>query len=239
MTDPYLEREHTRFIREYELLQRFQIEEFIKIIKDVGFSCTLCGACCTSRQNGHVFLLHKDTSRAFKICQDSLLPAPFFEICDRKGKFYVSGYALRTKPDGTCIHLLEGKCRIYQDRFSICRIYPYMLHREPDEKGRLIFRQISGLNEHGSYHNDISDEECLMIAQETITYEKDWLVQMIDFYVAMKDLFLSSGERHVRKVYDVRMREFRLGIPVEVHVFHDGRFFLHTVTIDDYFGILA
>ncbi|PKL60886.1 MAG: Fe-S oxidoreductase [Methanomicrobiales archaeon HGW-Methanomicrobiales-4] len=238
MTDPYLERELSRLILERDLLQKYQVEELAEIIKDVGFSCTQCGDCCTTRQNGHVFLLQSDTDRALKICSDSLIPAPFFEICDKAGRFYVSGYALRTKTDGSCVHLSEGRCRIYQDRFSICRIYPYMLHREPDEKGRLIFRQISGLNEHGSYHTEISDEECLTIAQETIIYEKEWLNQMISFYEAVKDLFQISGERHVRKIYDNQMREFSKGVPVQVFVYHDGRFISHTVSLTDYIGIL-
>ncbi|MFH0966425.1 MAG: YkgJ family cysteine cluster protein [Methanobacteriota archaeon] len=238
MTDLYLEREYSRFIQERDLLHKYPIEELIDIIKDVGFGCTQCGRCCSTEQNGHVFLLQQDTEKALNLYPETVIPAPFFEICDRNGRFFVSGYALRTKPDGTCIHLTEGQCRIYQNRFSICRIYPYMLHREPDERGRLNFRQISGLNEHGSYHTNISDAEILTIAQETIAYEKKWLNQMIGFYEALKDLFQSSGERHIRKIYDQKMREFRKGVPVEVYVYHNGQFIRHTVSIPDYAGII-
>lgn len=238
MTDPYLERELSRFILERDLLEGYPIGDLVEIIKDVGFCCTLCGKCCTTEQNGHVFLLQQDAGRALTEYPDTVIPAPFFEICDREGKFYVSGYALRTNPDGSCIHLTGGRCRIYQDRFTICRIYPYMLHREPDKKGRLIFRQISGLNEHGSYHHEISDEESVALAQETIEYERRWLAQMIGFYEAVKDLFQACGERHIRKIYDHRMQEFRKGSPVEVLVYHEGRFIRHKVSLTDYIGIL-
>lgn len=35
-----------------------------------------------------------------------------------------------------------------------------MLHREADEDGNVELRQIGGLNQHGLYHNDISEETC-------------------------------------------------------------------------------
>lgn len=238
MSDPYLKREHARFTEELVLLHAFPVEELAVIIKDVGFSCTHCGSCCRTDQNGHVFLLIKDTRRAKEICPDAIIPAPFFEVCDRSGNFYVSGYALRAKPDGSCVHLMEGRCLIYNDRFSICRVYPYMLHREPDERGVLDFRQISGLNEHGEYYCSITEDESLALAKETIAYEEDWLIQMIGFYEILTDLFERSGERHVRKIYDRKMEAFRKGEPIQVFVYHDRQFFPHTVTIRDYSGII-
>lgn len=238
MKDLFLEREHIHYKEELALLHEYPVEELAEIIRDVGFSCTFCGNCCRAGQNGHVFLLEKDTARARVICPEALIPAPFFEVCDREGNFYVSGYALRTHPDGSCIHLEANRCRIYKDRFAICRIYPYMLHREPDEKGRLAFRQISGLNEHGEYHQEISLEESRMIAKETICYEEDWLRQMITFYDQMAVLFQRTGNRHVRKKYDQQMIRFRQGKQVQVFVFHAGEFFPNSVSIQDYYGIL-
>jgi len=238
MTDPYLTREKSRFETEKSLLQAYPLQDLADIIRDVGFSCTCCANCCRAGQNGHVFLLDSDTTRARRICPDSLIPAPFFEVCDRQGRFYVSGYALRTLPDGSCIHLQDGRCLIYEDRFSICRVYPYMLHREPDDRGRLGFRQISGLNEHGEYHTEISPEQSFAIAQETRAYEEEWLSQMIRFYESLILLFESTGERHVRKVYDQQMKKFRQGERMEVLVFHAGQWYPHTVSIADYSGIL-
>ncbi|HWQ65134.1 MAG TPA: YkgJ family cysteine cluster protein [Methanospirillum sp.] len=238
MTDPFLNRELTRFSEERELLQNFPVEDLAVIIREVGFSCTGCGNCCMTAQNGHVFLLDQDTRRAKEICPDAIIPAPFFEICDKKGNFYVSGYALRTTMEGLCVHLIDGRCRIYNERFSICRVYPYMLHREPDEKGIMTFRQISGLNEHGEYNTYISDSESIALAQVTKSYEKEWLTQMIGFYQSLIDLFAKSGERHVRKIYDQQMREFAKGETVNVFVFFEGEFIRHTVCLQDYGGII-
>jgi len=238
MTDPFLKGELARFTEELSLLHAFSEEELAAIIRDVGFFCTSCGGCCTSRQNGHVFLLDSDTRRAKEICPDAIIPAPFFEVCDRAGNFYVSGYALRTTTDGTCVHLRDGRCQIYKDRFSICRVYPYMLHREPDEHGVLAFRQISGLNEHGEYNTRIPEEESIHLAQETKAYEEEWLLQMIGFYEALTRLFLQSGDRHVRKIYDQQMRAFTRGGGVKVFVFNNGEFSPHNVTISEYGGII-
>lgn len=238
MTDPFLSRELTRFTQERELLLNFPVEDLAEIIRDVGFSCTRCGNCCITDQNGHVFLLDKDTRRAKDICPEAIIPAPFFEVCDRKGNFYVSGYALRTTVEGRCVHLIDGKCRIYNERFSICRVYPYMLHREPDEKGVLTFRQISGLNEHGEYNTQIGEVESLALAHETKEYENEWISQMIGFYQALIDLFSRTGERHIRKNYDQLMRKFVKGEAVNVFVFYEGTFTQHTVGVQDYRGII-
>jgi hypothetical protein len=237
MKDPYIERELAKFINERILLQNFPIEELSAIISDVGFSCTSCGKCCTTTHNGHVFLLQHDYERAQTFCPEALIPAPYFEICSRTGTFFVSGYALRAKPDGSCIHLKDNRCTIYEDRFSICRIYPYMLHREPDEKGILTFRQISGLNEHGQYHTNISKEDSIKIARDTISYEEAWLNQMIEFFSATSRLFQQTGERHVRKIYDQQIQRFRKGEKISVQVFHNGTFFPHIMTIHEYDGI--
>lgn len=237
MSDPFIEREIIKYRHELDLLRKYQVRELAAIIREIGFSCNLCGDCCQTSHNGHVFLLEEDTTHAREICLNALIPAPFFEVSDRKGNFFVSGYALRAHPDGTCIHLINNRCSIYQDRFCICRVYPYMLHREPDDKGLLSYRQISGLNEHGEYHTVISEEESQILAGKTIEYEENWLKQMLDFYQLLQNTFQCDGERHVRKIYDHQMKNFRKGNPVVVYVFYKGVFNRHIVTIEDYSGI--
>lgn len=219
---------------ERESLLRFPEEEFIDIIRDVGFSCDCCGRCCTREFNGHVFLLEEDTDRVLSFQPDALIPAPDYDACDQEGRFYVSGYALRIKPDGACVFLEDGRCSIYDRRFSICRVYPYMLHREADEKGIVDWRQIGGLNEHGCYNTPIEDAECARIARETRAYEAAFLNQEIRFRRALRDLFAREGLRYVRRTYDLLMRDFRKGAEVEVRVFHHGRFEPHRVTRDVY-----
>ncbi len=147
--------------KEIECIASFPDERFIEIIREVGFECNCCGKCCTSEFNDHVFLLDDDVARIIEAPgSDFLRPAPYFDFCDNLGRFYVLGYALKNKPGGDCIFYTGGKCEHYEIRPDICKIYPYMLHREADEDGNVELRQIGGLNQHGLYHNDISDETC-------------------------------------------------------------------------------
>lgn len=199
---------------ELDELVMYPEDEFREIIKEVGFSCTLCGRCCTRAFNDHVFLLSDDLEKARKINPEAIIPAPYFELCDQNGNFYVSGYSLKFKSNGECVFLKDNRCTIYEDRFRICRIYPYMLHREPGRDGKTDWRQISGLNEHGEYGVEISDPECDKIIRETIDYEKDFLKNEIDFYRCCLEYFSERNLRPVRKMYDLKMREFDKGISV-------------------------
>jgi len=193
-----------------------------EIIRDVGFACDCCTKCCTKEFNDHVFLLDNDTAVIKGIAPEALVPAPYFELCDQNGQFYDSGYALRTRPDGLCFFLNGNRCRIYENRLSICRIYPYMLHREPDDDGIVDWRQISGLNKHATYHKEIRVAESLAIAQEVKNHEIEFLEQTIRFYEFICGYFADNGLRQVRKVYDDRMRAFRKGEEIGVAVLYDG-----------------
>lgn len=206
--------------RDLSATGEYPVEKLAAIVREVGFACDCCTRCCTAEYNGHVFLLSSDASRIREIAPDALVPAPGYEFCDQEGRFYVSGYSLRTGPDGRCVFLEGSRCRIYPDRPEICRVYPYMLHREPDEHGVTDWRQISGLDEHGTYHNPISREESLRIAEMTKTYEVNFISQEIAFLGFVRDLFDRNNLRHVRRVYDLRMRDFHRGESLEVHVWN-------------------
>lgn len=236
MSGTYIEKQIAGFETERNQLETWTPEDLAEIIRDVGFSCISCGQCCTTGYNGHVFLLDEDARKVRGSHPESLIPAPGFELIDDRGVFYVSGYALRVREDGSCIFLTDNRCTIYDDRFSICRIYPYMLHREPDRKKNLVFRQISGLNEHGEYHVPISEEESIRLARETISYEKVWLSQMIDFYTAAGQIFEREKMSYVRKEYDRRIQEFKKGAPVTVQVWYLGSFVPTTVRYHEYRG---
>ena len=220
---------------ELSLLEAYPRGELEKIIKDVGFGCTLCGRCCTKEYNDHVFLLTKDCRRAKEKYPDMIVPAPYFEICDNLGRFYVSGYALKVKDNGDCAFLSKDRrCEIYDERFEICRIYPYMLHREADEYGNVDWRQIAGLNDHGEYNTEISDEECRKTAEMTVAYEKDFLIQERDFYKRVLKHLSENGLKPVRKLYDEKMRAFARGESVTVFVYNGDNFDERTVAAGDY-----
>lgn len=194
---------------ELALLKAYPQEDLETIIREIGFSCTCCGKCCTKAFNGHVFLLSEDANRLKSFSPESMIPAPDFPYSDTSGNFYVSGYALKTQENGDCVFLDENRrCKIYDQRFAICRVYPYMLHREPDARGKIDWRQISGLDEHGEYDCVIADQECSRIAEETIVYETAYLEQEIAFHKAILQKFSEEGVRFVRKDHDARVRAF-------------------------------
>ena len=229
-----IEKKKGELEEELRLLDEYDIGELCSVIKDVGFSCTLCGKCCTNEFNGHVFLLDDDIERVKSLRPDAIVPAPYFELCDQHGNFYVSGYSLKSKENGECIFLKDKRCMIYEDRFSICRIYPYMLHREYGDDGKLAWRQISGLNEHGEYNTEIPDDECRQAAEETIAYEKAFLKKEIDFYSDALGHFTESGLRPVRKIYDRGIRAFNAGEPVTAFVHYRGEFERNTLKMSEY-----
>ncbi len=215
-------------------LFEYDVSRLSDIIKEIGFSCSSCAKCCTRSFNGHVFLLDRDVAAVKAIDPEALEPAPAPEFCDQNGVFYVSGYALRTKQDeeGSCWFLENGRCKIYDRRFAICRVYPYMLHREPDEQGKVDWRQFSGLDNHGEYHTELPEEECLARARETKEYENAFLTQEIHFLECIRDYFAAHGLRHVQKVYDDNMRGFIRGKEITVMVYYDGCFEEHRIDRD-------
>jgi len=206
-------------------------EQLAAIIKEVGFRCELCSRCCTRAFNGHVFLLDRDVAIAKEIDPESIEPAPYPEFCDQNGTFYVSGYALKATDDdcGSCYFLENNRCRIYGKRFSICRVYPYMLHREPDERGKVDWRQVAGLDEHGEYNTEIPESLCQEAAAETRDYETACIMQEISFLVFMQDYFSRNQVRHVQKIYDDRMRAFARSEEIRIMVFCDGRLEDHRI----------
>jgi hypothetical protein len=106
----------------------------------------------------------------------------------------------------------------------ICRVYPFMLHREPDGEGVIDWRQISGLDEHGYYHTHIPRDEAFRVARKTRAFEEALLCHEMAFLEFIGDYFSRNGLRHVRKVYDDRMREYERGAAVRVMVYFRGRF---------------
>ena len=217
--------------QERNRLFEFPIKNLADCIKDIGFRCTSCAKCCTRVFNGHVFLLDRDVTALKVIDPAALEPAPAPEFCDQNGIFYVSGYALRIQDDdaGSCWFLKNGMCRIYDRRFTICRIYPYMLHREPDESGKIDWRQFSGLDQHGEYNMIICDDESLDLARETKEYENAFLTQEIRFLEFMREYFNSHRLRHVQKVYDDQLRRYNRGEEIIVMVYYDGVLEQHVI----------
>ena len=218
--------------QEHKDLLAYPRQKLGAIIKEVGFGCDMCARCCTKAFNDHVFLLDRDIDTIREIDPDAIEPAPYYEFCDQKGTFYVSGYSLRTNDKGECVFLKDRRCTIYKDRPAICSLYPYMLHRQYDENNVLEWRQISGLNEHGCYHNEITDEEAEKIAEQTIAYEKEYLEKQIRFMEKVREHFNKNKLRHVQATYDRQVRLMKKGKDFEVYVFSKGELELTRTPIE-------
>ena len=221
--------------RERNSLFEYSVDRLAAIIEEIGFTCTCCAKCCTRDFNGHVFLLDRDVATVRSIDPEALAPAPDPEFCDQNGTFYVSGYALKAKADehGSCWFLENGRSRIYDRRFAICRIYPYMLHREPDETGVVDWRQFDGLELHGEYGKELPEDGTTAIARETKEYENAFLTQEIELSrMSTGSTSPGTGSGTCRKYTDDRMRAWAKGGVIRVMVYYDGRFEEHLVRRD-------
>jgi len=211
--------------KEIRDLESFPDEKYLKIIREVGFVCDRCGKCCTSEFNDHIFLLDDDAQRIIENPgREYLKPAPYFDLCDNLGRFYVMGYALKTKPNGDCIFYTGSSCEYYEIRPRICKIFPYMLHRELDEDGNIDFRQIGGLDEHGLYHNEIGEETCKEILKTVKEYESGFLRQQLGFIEEIEKYFKENNLRNSKQMYDRMLRLYQKGKAIEVYVFYQGGF---------------
>jgi hypothetical protein len=72
-------------------------------------------------------------------------------------------------------------------------------------------------------------EESLENARETKEYENAFLTHEIRFLEFMQDHFSRNGLRHVQKIYDDRLRQFRKGGEITVKVFFDDRLEEHKI----------
>jgi uncharacterized protein len=213
-------------MQERNRLFAYPLERLAIEIRATGFRCARCGTCCTRAVNGHIFLLDHDMAELRKIDPAACVPAPDPEFCDQDGILYVSGYALRMKNDtnGSCWFLENGRCRIYDNRFSGCRIYPHMLRRSPDATGAVAWQKFAHRNEHGQYDPALSLEECLILAKEIKEYENAFLTQQISFLETIHEYFTLNDLCHDPAMYEDRMQRSRQGTPVDIKAFHTGEF---------------
>lgn len=211
-------------MQERNRLFAFPLERLVIEIWSTRFRCDCCGACCTRAINRHIFLLDHDVDDVKKIDPTSYEPAPDPEFCDQNGRLYVSGYALRMKDDtdGSCWFLENGRCRIYDRRFSGCRIYPHMLRRSPDTTGTVKWQKFARRNAHGRYDPQLSLEECLGLAREIKEYENAFLTQQISFLETIHEYFTVHNFRHDPGTYSSQMQRLSAGLPVDIKVFHAG-----------------
>ncbi len=211
-------------MQERNRLFAYPLEQMAGDIWSARFRCTSCGACCTRAVNNHIFLLDHDVTAVRTIDPAAYEPAPDPEFCDQNGMLYVSGYALRMKDDPlrSCWFLKDGRCRIYEQRPSGCRIYPHMLRRSAGAPGNVSWRQFARKDSHGQFDPLLTFEECFMIAREVKEYENAYLTQQIAFLETIHEYFSVHGLRHDPRMHKQRLRQIRKGLPGTIGVFHAG-----------------
>lgn len=210
-------------VQEQNNLLGYPLERLATMISELGFRCTGCGQCCTRDYSGHVFLLDRDADATRRIDPAALVPAPCPEFCDQNGIIYIPGYALRTKGDaaGSCWFLEDRRCQIYDQRFSACRTFPFTLHREPFENGKLEWRCISPPLRHGAICQEVTADECLTLAREIKEHEHAVISHEIEFLEFIRAYFSDQNLRHDQHVFDLAMQRFSRGGAVTVRVYSD------------------
>ncbi|MDR3102316.1 MAG: YkgJ family cysteine cluster protein [Methanocalculaceae archaeon] len=100
-------------------------------IRNAGFCCLLCEACCSGPDN-EVRVLSQEIELIAEAtgmtCAKITIPYP--EWISRDGATFTFGWVLRRGPDGNCIFLKDNQCMVYQYRPHICRTYPFVLNGE-------------------------------------------------------------------------------------------------------------
>lgn len=219
-------------LQERNRLFAYPLDQMASDIWAARFRCTCCGACCTRAINNHIFLLDRDVAELKRIDPNAFEPAPDPEFCDQYGTLYVSGYALRMKNDkaGSCWFLADGKCRIYEQRFSGCRIYPHMLRRSAGVPGTITWRQFARRGSHGQYDPSLTFEECYTIAQGVKEYENAYLTHHITFLETIHENFTVHDLHHDPAAYKDQVQRYNQGLPVNIRVFDAGELVEYAVT---------
>ena len=165
---------------ELEAAGSISIEDIASQIREVGFSCRMCGSCCKrSGGDNRVFLTSTDLE-LLKSCpscpEDAAVPMVPDEMdmhssasilehlhefdIDPEGRLHTFGWMLKRKDCGDCFFIREdgsNRCGIYANRSMICRTYPFYI-----ENGKLETSECEGLGD------EISIEDSLVLAKELV-----------------------------------------------------------------------
>ena len=79
----------------------------------VDVPCGSCNACC---RMPHLYAEVRDYERAD-------FPEAVWQTADDMVPTWVPGWVLPKNPDGSCVHLIGGKCAIYERRPRACRTF--------------------------------------------------------------------------------------------------------------------
>jgi Fe-S-cluster containining protein len=109
-----------------------------------AFECKGCSRCCRGAFGDNTVTVFPDEIRKIMAATgldwlDIVEPEEEGDE-DEYGNCHAFEWALRKKPDGDCIFLESGRCRIYESRPHICRTYPFYL-----DEGKVGHGECDGL----------------------------------------------------------------------------------------------
>ncbi len=136
-----------------------EIEFFYPL--NIQWGCIRCGACCgdVGDRVRMVMLLDKDLDRI-----EAAGETDFFDEWD-EGSFS----AIMKKVDGKCVFLTGERCRIYEHRALLCRMYPFWLEKQEDVFVFGVDKDCPG-NSQGDYLEDGFFRALLKMALESMDY---------------------------------------------------------------------
>ena len=136
-----------------------EIEFFYPL--NIQWGCIRCGACCgdVGDRVRMVMLLDRDLDRI-----EAAGETDFFDEWD-EGSFS----AIMKKVDGKCVFLTGERCRIYEHRALLCRMYPFWLEKQEDVFVFGVDKDCPG-NGQGDYLEDGFFRALLKMALESMDY---------------------------------------------------------------------
>lgn len=143
------------------------VARLARIIEDIGFECTRCGACCKGHGDEHTATVFPDEIRHIMEqsdydWRDVARPMPF-GLEDGEGETFE--WALQTDACGDCTFYEETDaarvCTIYGDRPLICQTYPFSIalndEQETAEQGGIVGEPMGDVVQQ---HGPVRAHEC-------------------------------------------------------------------------------
>ena len=105
-------------------------QEMYTEIRNTGFSCQRCGACCRETEPGSNIVMVSPVEVRAIMAGTGLtfdeIAVPYPDTIREGDREYTLAWAIR-REDGRCIFFIHNACSVYEIRPWICRTYPFML----------------------------------------------------------------------------------------------------------------
>lgn len=182
-----------RLKEELETAKAIDLEKLAARIRNIGFSCLMCGRCCRREHGDNSVIV--SPAEIGKIClytgldEDSVAQPPhenadihdlkaleeLSELIDIHGNIHTFGWELSCKENGDCMFIQDidsvNKCTIYEARPMLCSTYPFYV-----EEGELRVSQCEGLGGRTGY------DESLRLARKVIERYIEEIKETIRLY---------------------------------------------------------